>query len=130
MRARYRKKPDEFIVAVQLDLETEGFTYEKWGGTQVCKPGDWLVNNNGEVYTIDRGVFESTYERVGEGRYVKTTVVWAEEAESAGTVRTREGLTNYEAGDYIVDNDESGKDRYAVSKAAFEAQYDQVEDED
>src|SRR5215831_2695516 len=43
-RRRYKKKPTAFVTAVQLDLDTEGFTYNKWGGKQVCKRGDWLVD--------------------------------------------------------------------------------------
>jgi len=42
-RRRYRKKPDQFVVAVQLALDTNGFTYKKWGAEQRCKRGDWLV---------------------------------------------------------------------------------------
>src|SRR5262249_14965503 len=51
-RRRYKKKPTAFVTAVQLDLDTEGFTYNKWGGKQVCKRGDWLVDNNGGKYTV------------------------------------------------------------------------------
>ncbi len=29
IRKRYRKKADQFVIAVQLDLETEGFAYRK-----------------------------------------------------------------------------------------------------
>jgi len=49
LRRKYKKKPTSFITAVQLDLDTEGFTYNKWGGKQVCKKDDWLVNNNGDT---------------------------------------------------------------------------------
>ena len=42
-RREYRKKTASTVVAVQLDLETDGFTYDKWGGTQTCKQGDWVV---------------------------------------------------------------------------------------
>jgi hypothetical protein len=130
VKARYRKRPNQYIVAVQLDLETEGFTYEKWGAKQVCKQGDWLVNNDGDVYTIDQQVFGVTYRKVREGHFVKTTTVLAETAEKGGTVQTKEGSTDYRAGDYIVDNDEDGTDRYAVSKETFEAQYELAEEEE
>ena len=48
-RERYVKKHTQFVVAVELDLDTAGFTYQKWGGTQTCKPGDWIVNNDGDT---------------------------------------------------------------------------------
>ena len=41
-RKKFKKKADSFVVAVQLNLDTDGFTYEKWGAEQRCKKGDWL----------------------------------------------------------------------------------------
>ena len=79
-RRRYRKKADQFVIAVQLDLNTEGFTYEKWGGEQRCKQGDWIVDNDGDVYSVDAEVFAKTYRKTGNGIYVKTTPIWAEVA--------------------------------------------------
>ena len=58
---KYLKKTTSRVAAVQLDLETRGFTYQKWGSTQTCKAGDWIVNNDGDVYTIDRDTFARTY---------------------------------------------------------------------
>lgn len=127
MKAQYRKKPGKTVVAVQLDLDTEGFTYQKWGRTQVCKPGDWLVNNDGDVYTVDQQTFSETYEKVGPGLYAKTGTVWAVAAEEPGVVVTKEGLTEYEAGDYLVSNHEAGQDSYAISRAKFLSAYEPVE---
>ena len=125
-KRQYRKKPSSFITAVQLDLTTSGFTYEKWGATQTFKPGDWLVNNNGDTYSVDQQVFARTYSQVSPGVYFKSTPVWASPADKAGSVKTREGETNYKAGDYLVYNDEKGSDCYAVSREKFEALYDLV----
>src|SRR5438874_2973604 len=96
-RQKYIKRATEVVVAVQLDLETEGFAYRKWGGTQVCKPGDWLVTNEGDTYTVDRETFARTYRATGPGTYVKVTPVWAEVARTAGGIGTKEGVTRYEA---------------------------------
>ena len=123
-RRKYRKKEGSFVVAVQLDLDTKGFTYEKWGGTQTCKAGDWLVENNGEVYTVDRETFASTYGRVRPGVYEKVAAVWAEVAETAGDIQTKEGSTHYEAGDYVVSNDPDGNDTYAVRAEDFQQLYE------
>ena len=122
-RQKFVKRDPQFVVAVQLDLETTGFTYVKWGSAQTCKPGDWLVNNDGDTYTIDRDTFARTYRSTGPGTYVKTTPVWAEVARTAGDVRTKEGRTHYEAGDYLVYNQADGGDAYAVSKDVFERMY-------
>lgn len=111
------------MTAVRLDLETQGFSYQKWGGWQVCKPGDWLVDNAGDVYTIDRDTFERTYEEVSPGVYTKTAVVWARRADSDGAIETKEGVTCYREGDYLVFNDPEGTDGYAVSAEKFESMY-------
>jgi hypothetical protein len=123
-RRKYVKKADTFVVAVQLDLDTEGFTYRKWGGLQRCKPGDWLVNNRGDVYTVDRETFARTYRALSPGLFVKTAAVWAEIAEADGQIATKEGVTHYQAGAYLVYNDPEGRDGYAVSADDFERMYE------
>jgi hypothetical protein len=123
-RRRYVKRAGQAVAAVQLRLDTSGFHYEKWGGTQTCKPGDWIVDNEGDVYTIDRVTFERTYRQVSRGLYSKTTAVWAEVAAEAGHVTTKEGVTHYQAGDYLVSNDDDGGDAYAISAKAFTAMYE------
>ena len=123
-RRKYVKRAGRAVVAVQLVLETDGFTYRKWGGVQTCKAGDWIVDNEGDVYTVDQDTFERTYRQAGAGTYVKTAAVWAEAAREAGSVRTKEGETHYQAGDYLVFNEEQGGDAYAVTAGKFEAMYE------
>ena len=123
-RKQYRKKPTETVVAVQLDLDTTGFTYEKWEGTQVCKPGDWLVDNKGDVYTIDQQSFAETYKEISTGLFCKSKSVWAEVAETPGVIQTKEGSTAYQVGDYLVYNDESDEDGYAISRDKFDGMYE------
>jgi hypothetical protein len=101
MRRRYRKRPGQDVVAVQLKLDTAGFAYRKWGAEQRCKPGDWLVDNDGDLYTVDAAVFARTYRPSGKGTYLKTTPVWAEVAAKDGFVETKEGRSRYAAGDYL-----------------------------
>ncbi|MBX2881497.1 MAG: hypothetical protein KTR32_16245, partial [Granulosicoccus sp.] len=74
---KYRKKPDQFVVAVQLDLDTDGLVYQKWGHQQRCVAGDWLVNNQGDCYTVSKASFAATYSEIMPGIYIKTTPVWA-----------------------------------------------------
>lgn len=121
---KYRRKPDQYVIAIALELETEGLSYVKWGGPQRAKRGDYLVENDGEVYTVEREVFLRTYRRVAPGHYVKTTPVWAAPAATAGSVPTREGVTQYQPHDYVVSNDRAGTDRYAVAREKFEAMYE------
>jgi hypothetical protein len=123
-RQRYRRRPGQPILAVQLKLDTEGFRYQKWGEEQHCKANDWLVDNNGDVYTVDADSFARTYTATGQGRYVKTGKVWAEQAAEAGRVATKEGGTNYGSGDWLVSNEEDGSDAYAVSAKKFEESYE------
>ncbi len=123
-RQAYQKRPNAFITAVQLDLDTEGFVYMKWGGSQVCKRGDWLVNNNGDTYTVSETSFAKTYTYVSPGVYIKSSTVWAEVAQTDGKIKTQEGATAYGAGDYLVYNNQDGTDAYAVSRDTFESMYE------
>lgn len=124
---RYRRKQKTIVVAVRFDLDMAGFTYTKWGSEQRCKRGDWLVDNGGEVYTIDADTFAKTYREVSRGVYEKVGDVWAERATEAGTIRTKEGSTDYAAGDFVVFNDPQRKDGYAVSAAKFRQLYELAE---
>ena len=93
------------------------------GGTQSCKAGDWIVNNDGDVYTVDRETFARTYSAVSPGIYEKVAPVWAKVAEQPGEIATKEGVTHYQAGAYLVYNDPEGKDGYAVDAETFEKMY-------
>ena len=124
MRSRYRKRADQTVTAVQLDLDTDGFAYRKWGARQQCKRGDWIVDNAGEVYTVDQDTFAQTYRRLRAGTYLKTTPVWAEVADEAGSIATKEGRSHYVRGDYLVSNNEDGTDPYCVTADRFEAMYE------
>ncbi|MBM3524278.1 MAG: hypothetical protein FJX57_15090 [Alphaproteobacteria bacterium] len=123
-RRRFRRRPDQAVTAVQINLEMESLRYRKWGHDQLARPGDWLVDNGGDVYTVDRDTFARTYRSVGPGAYVKSTPIWAERAASAGSVATNEGRTAYQAGDWLVSNNEDGSDAYAISAVKFEAMYE------
>ena len=123
-RLRYVKRPDQAVCAVQVKLETSGFTYRKWGDVQTCKANDWLVDNDGDVYSVDAESFERTYRRQPDGRFLKVAPVWAEVASQSGSVKTKEGATHYASGDYLVFNEPDGGDAYAVAKDTFEKMYE------
>ncbi|MET0657411.1 MAG: hypothetical protein ABW110_04545 [Steroidobacteraceae bacterium] len=126
-RRKYRRRPDQGVTAIKLDLDIDGFTYRKWGGDQRAKRGDWLIDNDGDIYTVDSESFARTYERLDKGRYVKTTPIWAEVASGPGRIPTKEGETEYARGDYIVCNEPDGGDAYAIKAADFERMYEEVE---
>ena len=127
-RSLYVRRPDRPVAAVRLLLDTDGLVYRKWGGEQRAKPGDWIVDNDGDVYTVDADVFARTYRQTAIGAYVKTTPVWAQRAATAGNVKTKEGATQYQPGDYIVSNSSDGSDEYAMTSEQFEALYTADED--
>ena len=128
-RKPFRKKPDHAISAVQLNLDLKEFSYHKWGADQHCKPGDWIVDNDGDVYTVDQAEFKRTYCEVDPGRYIKTVVIWAHPASNTGSITTLEGQTHYQAGDYLVANEPEGEYVYAVSAIKFEEMYETVKNE-
>lgn len=123
-RRKFRKRADQFVIAVRLDLDTDGFAYRKWGAEQRCKPGDWIVNNTGDHYTVDKEVFAKTYHEIDPGIYLKTTPIWAEVATQPGEVDTKEGFSHYQAGDYLVSNNKDGTDAYCISAPKFESMYE------
>lgn len=125
-RLQYRKRVNRPVIAVQLALDTPGFTYNKWGATQTCQAGDWIVNNDGDVYTVDGATFARTYREISPGVFEKATSVWAEVADTAGSIATQEGQTAYLTGDYLVFNEPDGGDGYAVAKEKFEEMYEQI----
>lgn len=124
MRQRFRRRPDQAVTAVRLALELDRFTYRKWGHLQEAHAGDWLVDNGGDVYTVEAASFAATYREVGPGRWVKTAPVWAVRAAEAGSVPTKEGRTAFAAGDWLVSNEADGGDAYAVPAPRFDELYE------
>lgn len=127
-RAQYARRDKTEVVAVRLDLDTDGFRYYKWGSEQFCKRGDWLVDNAGDVYTVDAASFARTYTHLSPGVYRKTAPVWAEQAETDGEVRTAEGFTHYRRGDWLVFNAADGTDGYAMTDETFHRLYAKADD--
>ncbi len=121
---QYRRRSDTEVIAIRLNLDTPGLSYKKWGGDQMAKPGDWLVENDGEVYSVDADSFALTYRRTAPGTYAKCGVVWAEVATEGGKLPTAEGTTDYAAGDYLVYNDPKRLDGYAMGPKRFAELYE------
>ncbi len=124
---RYVKKEPKPITAVQLNFESLTFNYEKWGDDQTAKPGDWVVDNAGETYTIDKESFAKTYSEVSAGQYIKTAPVWAIQSEEDGQLETKEGVSHYNAGDVLVFNNEDLTDGYSVPAEKFFSEYEEQE---
>ncbi len=114
---KYRKS--ETVVAAQINLELEDgiLKYDKWGGRQTAKQGDWLINSNGEAYTCDAEVFAETYKEVSPGVFRKTALIEAEQALEDCKIDTLEGQSDCKKGDFIVTN--PGGDRYPVGRETF-----------
>ena len=121
---QYRKKQQQTVEAMPLALPDCTIEYQKWGGTQRAKQGDWLVNHDEEYYTVDATSFRNTYKSVGGNQYQKVGKVWAEVAEQAGEIHTKEGITRYQKGDIRVYNQPDKTDGYAMSAETFYYNYD------
>lgn len=120
---QYVKKTSKPVRAVQLTLSDCTLRYEKWGGMQQAKSGDWLVINGDNSYTVAQNSFSQTYRHQYGDWYRKTAPVWAETAESDGAIDTLEGVSHYRAGDYLVYNQPDRNDGYTVAKKEFEENY-------
>ena len=119
----YRQREGKQVHAIRLNLDLDAFSFRKWGGLQKAKRGDWLIERDGDTYTVDAEVFARTYQQIGPATYVKQSSVWAKPADSDGVILTREGGTHYRKGDYLVWNDPEGLDGYAISRDKFENLY-------
>jgi hypothetical protein len=119
----YAVREGQEVTAIQLNLNLDAFTYQKWGSRQTVKRGDWLVERDGQVHTVAAETFKQTYEQVGPSTYRKCSIVWAAPAAEAGLIATQEGTTHFRQGDYIVWNDAAGNDGYAIAKEIFENLY-------
>jgi hypothetical protein len=122
----FRQREERQVTAIRLNLDLEAFAYRKWGGLQKARSGDWLVERNGKVHTVNGDIFARTYRQIAPATYVKQSIVWAKPAESDGAIHTNEGETHYRKGDYLVWNDQEGRDGYAISREVFESLYEPV----
>ncbi|SMF15447.1 Protein of unknown function [Alteromonadaceae bacterium Bs31] len=123
-RKQYKKRPNFHMTAVQIDIEGPGIFYNKWGAEQHGKPGDWLVNNGGDIYTVENTYFKENYQEVSPGQFEKIGSVWAEVTTKDGSVPTLEGPSTYITGDYLVYDRQNGGAAYAVKKQHFERMYE------
>jgi hypothetical protein len=53
--------PIKRLLPCILRLTQPALGTESGAGVQECKAGDWLVDNDGDVYRVDRETFERTY---------------------------------------------------------------------
>jgi hypothetical protein len=125
---KYSKRDNTPITAVQLAMDVEELRYQKWGATQNAKPGDWVVSNGEDTYTVDQQSFANTYSSVGKGEYIKSGFVWAERAETPGQIATKEGQSDYAAGDYLVYNNPDRSDGYTIAGDKFHAMYQEADE--
>ena len=125
---RYIKRANQAITAIQINLDIQGFSYQKWGSQQQCSKGDWLVENAGNVYTVAEDSFAATYRIISPGRYIKMAPVWAEIANCDGAINTKEGKSSYVVGDYLVYNQENRQDGYTMTAEVFEKMYEPFSD--
>lgn len=124
VRKKYKRKYFDPVVAIRINLDTPGLIYEKWGGGQVGKQGDWLIQKGKEVYTIDSESFSKTYKKVSQGLYIKKAPVWSYRAAREGKIKTKEGHSQYKKGDWIVSNDSHFVDQYPLSDKKFRSLYE------
>ena len=91
MRQRYRRKADQLVTAICLALDFDGLDFRKWGDSQHADPGDWLVDNNGDVHTVDADTFTRTYQQVSPGRWIKVSDHRRRQCDHAGRAHTLPG---------------------------------------
>lgn len=94
--------PTSVVRVIQLDAP---LTWNAdHGSTMQAQPGDWLVQSEGDTWSVEDGIFRVTYEHLRDDLYRKVTPVLAVELPAAGTVLSREGMVEAEQGDLLVCN--------------------------
>jgi hypothetical protein len=88
---KYLQRGQTQVATILLKLETDGFTCRQWSGEQTCKPGDWIVDNAGTVYTLDCNSFARTDRADSPDLYRKVAPIWAELAYHDDAIKTKEG---------------------------------------
>jgi len=126
-RREFTPRDNKYVEAIKLDLDFDGFTFQKWGHSQKCKRNDWLIFSEGDTYTVDHEYFLQHFKTQSPGRWKKVGKICAEEAEENGFVQTLEGKTNYKKGDFIVSNYGKGGDQYAIPRIVFHNKYGAVD---
>jgi hypothetical protein len=82
-RKTKRGRTTAFVTAVQLDLDTEGFRYNKWGGGKYANVAIGSSTTT-VTSTVSQEAFAKTHQLISPGVYLKTASVWAEVAEMQG----------------------------------------------
>ncbi|MGQ7787939.1 PGDYG domain-containing protein [Nesterenkonia sp. K-15-9-6] len=96
------------------------------GAVMEAKPGDWIVDDDGQQWSVDAEVFAETYEAVSEGRYRKTGEVRARQIAQPTSLETLEGSDQLDAGDWVVQN--ASGECWGVSDARFRRRYQVLHD--
>lgn len=120
---RYKRKGNEVVIAIQLDLDTEGFSYQKQGAERRCNAQDWLLSDRSGTYAVDDSTFARAFEEIGVGQYTMVGIVRAKVSDSAGHIRVGQRKVPHEPGDYLVWDESTQSIGYAVPKDWFEASY-------
>jgi hypothetical protein len=116
------------VTAIQIDFDKVSFTYHKWGSDQKATSGDWIVNTNGDIFTVPREIFARSYKMIGHGQYLQTGDVWVRHTIEPGFLKTNNGKVNYKAGDYLVFNDPEGNHGIVVKPNIFTEFYLPISD--
>ena len=116
------------VTAIQLDFDNVTLTYHKWGNDQKAVSGDWIVNNYGDVIAVNREIFARSYRAIGNGQFLQTGHVWVKQTIEPGTLQTKNGKINYQAGDHLVFNDPEGNHGIVVKANVFSEYYLSISD--
>lgn len=97
----------------------------KHGSLLSAQPGDWLLKEGGQEWTVARNIFEKTYTACGEGEYVKSAPIRAVKLDAPAVISTLEGESEAKEGDYLASNPEG--DIWPIPAEEFERVYRPVE---
>lgn len=91
------------------------------GDALIGQPGDWLVEDGAQKWTVADAVFRETYEQVDNGTYAKRAPVFARMVSGNVTLVTLEGNIALSPGDWLVCN--LNGDCWGMTAVQFASKY-------
>lgn len=95
------------------------------GATMQADPGDWMVEENGESWSVRDDIFRSSYRHLSGSQWQRSGTILARPAQPGETIDTPEGPTTAADGDWVVRGNHG--DHWPVPADVFARHYVEID---
>ena len=107
---------------VKAQKLTDTFQWQSTDGNNlVGEKGDYLIESDGNRWTVQPEIFEKTYSENSDGTFTKTAQVIAVKVNAALTINTLEGESVVHEGDYLLCGESA--DVWSIDSTNFVKKY-------